>query len=390
MASIRTVRRSPYYIACITLPSGKRTTRTTGIRNDGRPASYAKALRFAQELESDHARQVDARKAARVIKELFEERTGRALPSATVTGWARQWLEQKEGRASPASIDAYRHLTNSFLRWLGEPLVESQCEGTRDIVTITEDDIRAWCSAERSQVSPRTVNNGLRALRMLFHGAVRAGLISSNPAEDVTPLKSRPQRRRPFTVDELRKLVAVADDEWQSMIRVALYTGGQRLKDVALMRWEWFDFSGRELRFETSKTGKALALPLSRHLVAALLPRVKPIGYLHPGCAGIVESSHGRTNKLSAAFHEIMATAGLVESRRGHRKVEDREGRKRPRSEISFHSLRDTATSLLKSSGVSGPVVEEFVGHDSPAMNRIYTKIDWQALDAAAGRLPEI
>lgn len=39
---------------------------------------------------------------------------------------------------------------------------------------------------------------------------------------------------------------------------------------------------------------------------------------------------------------------------------------------------------MMKNSGVSSAVVEEFVGHDSKEMNRVYTHIDFQTLKKAA------
>jgi integrase len=40
--------------------------------------------------------------------------------------------------------------------------------------------------------------------------------------------------RRPFTIDELRAVLEVADDEWKSLIKFGLYTG-QRLADIAAL-----------------------------------------------------------------------------------------------------------------------------------------------------------
>ena len=52
-------------------------------------------------------------------------------------------------------------------------------------------------------------------------------------------------------------------------------------------------------------------------------------------------------------------------------------------SKISFHSL-------LKNAGVSPAIAEEFVGHDSTEMNRVYTHIENKAMKAAADLLPDV
>ena len=46
------------------------------------------------------------------------------------------------------------------------------------------------------------------------------------------------------------------------------------------------------------------------------------------------------------------------------------------RSEVTFQSLRHTATSLLKNAGVSEAVARDIIGHESAAISRHYTHID--------------
>jgi hypothetical protein len=70
---------------------------------------------------------------------------------------------------------------------------------------------------------------------MLFKAAKRDSYIIENPAEDVEILKDRDNdgnARRPLTIPEIRAVLAVADPEWQSLIKFGLYTG-QRLGDLA-------------------------------------------------------------------------------------------------------------------------------------------------------------
>jgi integrase len=63
---------------------------------------------------------------------------------------------------------------------------------------------------------------------------------------------------------------------------------------------------------------------------------------------------------------------------------------KRAPSQLSFHSLRHTAVSLLKDAGIPQAVVQEFIGHDSEQMSALYTHVGREALERAAAALPEI
>ena len=58
--------------------------------------------------------------------------------------------------------------------------------------------------------------------------------------------------------------------------------------------------------------------------------------------------------------------------------------------DVSFHSLRHTAVSLMKDAGVPDAVVMELVGHESSAMSHRYTHVGKESLAKAAAALPEL
>ena len=162
---------------------------------------------------------------------------------------------------------------------------------------------------------------------MLFLSARRDGLITDNPAEDVKTVAQRGEKRsrRPFSLDELRSVLSVADDEWRSMILFGLYTGA-RLSDVASLTWENVDLAARELRFIAKKTGKRIILPLDGPLAAhseTLAAADSPRTPLHPRAFSIVEKQ-GKTGHLSNQFTDLLAQAGL-RKKQPHRKTEDKE-----------------------------------------------------------------
>jgi integrase len=69
--------------------------------------------------------------------------------------------------------------------------------------------------------------------------------------------------QKPFTVDELRSILGAADAEWQSLIKFGLYTG-QRLADLAALRWTQIDLERDEIRLATRKTAKSCLFRLRR------------------------------------------------------------------------------------------------------------------------------
>ena len=87
-----------------------------------------------------------------------------------------------------------------------------------------------------------------------------------------------------------------------------------------------------------------------------------------------------------------MAAAGLVQSRGDHKKKAGKSGRgmRRQLSDISFHALRHTATSILKNAGVNEAVVMDIIGHESESISRNYTHISMASKRAAVDQMPDV
>lgn len=92
--------------------------------------------------------------------------------------------------------------------------------------------------------------------------------------------------------------------------------------------------------------------------------------------------------KVSASFRRLLARLGLVQSVKMAQKSTVK-GRRRV-NEVSFHSFRHTATSMLKNAGVSDSVTRDIVGHESQAVSENYTHIDESTKRAAMEKLPGV
>ncbi len=182
----------------------------------------------------------------------------------------------------------------------------------------------------------------------------------------------------------------VADDEWRGMILFGFYIG-QRLGDIASLTRQKLDLERAEIKLRTDKTGRLQILPLA----APLLKYVKklrlandPNTPLFPRAFAIVERQ-GRTGNLSNQFHKILVAVGLAEKRSHHGTGKGRNA-SRKLNDVSFHSLRHTATTQLKAAGISDAIAREFVGHDSEEISNSYTHIPTEILREAAKKLPDI
>ena len=308
------------------------------------------------------------------------------MPNSSFKLLAETWLHQKRAEVSESTCRRYREKLTDFALHLGP-----KADGPLN--AITKHDILAWRDLESDRISASTVNASLKILRIFFGAAHREGILIDNPAEAVARLKQSGKcARRPFTMDEIRRLLQVANAEWKSMILFGLYTG-QRLGDIAQLRWHQVDLENKELRLTTSKTSRHQKIPLPPPLqsfIRSMDGTPQGGAPVHSSASAIV-SGQKRVGTLSRQFRDLMVKAGL-RPREKHRKGKDTHGKqgKRQESEISFHSLRHTTTSLLKNAGVSPAVAEEFVGHNSAEMNRHYTHIELDAMRKAAETLPDV
>ena len=164
---------------------------------------------------------------------------------------------------------------------------------------------------------------------------------------------------------------------------------GQRLGDLAKLTWRAVDLDTGEVAFSTRKTGRRVVLPLVQPLadyLASLPASDNPNAFIFPGAA-----SAKRTASLSNQFRDILVAAALVEPRpRGHKSTGKGRDQAREASEISFHSLRHSAVTMLKAAGVSDFIAREIVGHESAAVSRQYTHLTTDDKRAAMRRLPDV
>jgi integrase len=382
MASLRKHPRSPFWFACYTLPDGRRTQRSTGTAD--RRQALTVALKYEDAAREASAGRFVESRARKVIADIYSLANTEVLPSSSTRAFLKVWLDRKSLEADEATHQRYTGVIDQFLDHIGS-------KADVDIKKITPTDVAGFRDDAAKRLAVGMANLMLKILRSVFTTARREGLIDDNPAERVTILKrQKGSERRPFTLPELKRIIEHADDEWRGMILFGLYTG-QRLGDIAALTWQNVDLDREEIRFTTGKTGRRQILPLAGPLlkyVEALPSSDDPAAPLFPSASGVLQRQ-GRAGNLSNQFHQILVNAGYADKRSHHSTGKGRNAA-REQNEISFHSLRHTATTLLKAAGVSDAVAREFIGHDSPTVSQHYTHIPTKTLRQAAKKLPDI
>ena len=390
MSSIHRQPGRPYWFCAFSIwnpetRTGRRVFRSTKTSDKKQALEICRAWHKAAlkarngKLSVDAAREV----IAQGVSDVFTATNLESMPSASIKSWCETWTEAKAIETEESTYLRYKRVIERFIGFLGE------AKSKRDLSTLQTSDIARFRDREGKELSRSTANLNVKVLRMCFGEAVRQGLLTVNPAARVKLLKSsKESKRRAFTLPEIKRILkACGDDiEWRGLILFGLYLG-QRLGDLAKLTWRSVDLDSGEIAFTTRKTGRRIVLPLVQPLVDYLsgLPASdNPNAHIFPNSA-----KHKRTASLSNQFRHIMADAGLVEPREREKTKQGRD-QARETSELSFHSLRHSAVTMLKAAGVSDFIAREIVGHESAAVSRQYTHLSTDDKRTAMQRLPDV
>ncbi len=379
MASLWKHPESKYWTACYTDKDGRQRKQSTKIAATEK--NRRAAMLVADELEKAHKRRMTTSQIVRMCGGLVKELTDQEVSSVTTGDFLDGYVKRRSREVSKATLAAYKGAATRFKTWLGE-------SAAMELFRIEKRHGVEFRDHIANSLNPNTVNHTIKVLRVFFTDAKRDGLIFDNPFQDVPLLRKERNEnaRRGFKVEEIHAVVReVTGTEWVSLIRFGLYTG-QRLGDLAGLRWSAVDLAHDEIRFTTAKTGRVvivpLCTPLKKHLLSLPAGDV-PDAPVHPRAAEMGVSH------LSREFGEVLARCGF-RVKANHDKAKNGRASRRELNALSFHSLRHSAVSMMKNAGISPAVVQDLVGHDSAEMSAHYTHIESEAKRRALDTLPVI
>jgi integrase len=380
----------PFWLAAFTMwdpetGTSKRVLRSTYTSNRKQALEIERAWRKSAsearhgELTANRARQVIAEGVADVMR--FAK--SRVMARYSIKGWMDNWLESKKSEVERSTLTRYKGVIDRFIAFLG-----AKC--SRDLGALDSGDVLEFRDDEAKHVARETANLAVKVLRICFGDALKQGVSSGNPAAGVKMLKgSKESRRRAFTLDEVKRILRACehDQEWYGLVLFGLYLG-QRLGDLARLTWRAVNLDSGEVSFVTQKTGRRINIPMMQPVIDYLttLPASDdPNAFIFPNAA-----AHRHVASLSNEFREILTDAGLVEVRRYTRSKTKGASGPRELSEISFHSLRHSAVTMLKAAGVSDFIAREIVGHESAAVSRQYSHLSSDHKRQAMKNLPDV
>lgn len=324
----------------------------------------------AADKEGVHALKVKA-----TITKLANEEV-REVPS--VKKFLNDYIASREGQLSKGTLVNSKTAIRLFLEHLGK-------KSSQPISSIKRSDVKDFVNEQVKHVRKKTVQKYMTSLSPAFMAALDSEIIDKNPFFRIKVPDSQAFEdtdKEAFTIEEITRMLQELPSEWKSMVFFSLYTGGQRLGDIATLTWEQIDIESGMIILRTAKTKRPMRIPI----VATLSEHIKTLSrngiYVHPIAARRYERN-GSAN-LSEQFRKELEFSGIVP------KLQSTNGsRARTVSPKSFHCLRATAATLLHTSGVDAALAREVVGHDSKKAHQLYIRPDDEQRRVALEKLAE-
>ena len=230
MASLRKHPKSPFWFACITLPDGRQTQRSTKLTD------RKKAQQFAEKLEEAGRGKLAEKQARKIIAEIYQMVNRDAMPGSKARDFFTKWVENKRRETAESTARRYHDVVQHFIAALGK-------KTDADVNDISRADVIGFRDDLNNRLTASSANHAVKIVRMALKDALVAELVDRNVAVGVKRVKHQGEinARRPFTVPELKKILCkVKGDEWEGLVLFGIYTG-QRLRDIANLTWQNLD-----------------------------------------------------------------------------------------------------------------------------------------------------
>lgn len=358
-------RRGKYWHAWFRTAKGERASRST------KQTDKRKALEVAANWDAAAKGQLSATQIQEVMADMYREATGTEAPNYTVREYLNKWCKDKAARGAIRAADKYSQIVREFLAHLGP-------DADQPLRQLTQLDLSEFVIACGQKARARTANKKLTLLASALRDAWSEDYMPTDICKRLKKIKlqeQEPMRREPFTQVQVNNIIAKADGEWKGITTLGAYTG-QRLGDI--VNFCWGNVAENFLVFTSRKTKRKMRVPLHEKAqvwLAANRGKNTPEMPLFPLSLAKFEKHRGNVARLSDEFHSLLYELKYAEKRTHHTHGNGRSSQ-RAFSPLSFHSFRHFFTSLLHRCGVAPAIVRDIIGHESEAVNRMYTKID--------------
>jgi integrase len=304
----------------------------------------------------------------------------------TVGDWLELWTQTTKAEVSPKSHERYAEIVRCYLK-PGLGSIQLQRLSPSDIQ-------KAYNNFDRNP-SPRTRRHIHRILKSALARAVEQQALPRNPADAVKRLpKVEAEPITVLTVEQstrLLKAIRHTTVYWPTLIALAT---GMRRGEILALRWKNLDLENGTvrvmgsleqtkagLRFKSTKTDKARAVPLPKFAINELRSwkRQQAENLLRLGIRqrqeGLVcAREDGEPKQPASLTNEFTYLIGRVKDL----------------PKVRFHDLRHSHATQLLAAGVHPKIVQERLGHSTITTTMdLYSHVSETIQSDATARLDE-
>lgn len=302
------------------------------------------------------------------LAELKQLRDSGQVPtkrSQTVADLLQSWIDFKTANSSisAATIDQYRYTIVHLVSELGEVKLDR----------LTAEAVDKFLTLKLQEgLSTRYVKLMRSVLSMALQQGVRWKLVSSNVAQDTSPVKQKRSQGRALSEEEANQLFEAAQEDRLEALWVLLLSLGLRRGEALALRWSDFERKSKTLSitrnrkkdgtkvvFGDLKTANSKrVIPLPEFLIEALEAHRK---------SQTAEKEHLLSLGVQWAEPDAMFTSvwGYYLDPDNASKLFKSLASKAGIGDWHLHELRHSAATFMLTKGVPLEVVADILGHSS-------------------------
>jgi integrase len=279
---------------------------------------------------------------------------------------------QSKCAAKPATLRYYRY---------GVSELQASDFASLDLSEITDQHAGQF-AAKRANLSPSTVNCGLRTLRRALYLAFEWGKLDRMP--QVTLARGERQRERVLSDSEVEAYLAACAQPWRDAATIMLGTG-MRPSEVFSLRWESVHLNGKGGLLQVAQ-GKSRAakrmLPMVPRVYSVLKARRTAEEQPENGWVFSAKTKSGHLEGYCAKNQHSAALKTI-------RKAAEEAGCETPIQAFPPYTLRHTALTRLAEAGCDAHTLARIAGHSSILITQRYVHPGTDAVERAFAALPE-
>lgn len=253
-------------------------------------------------------------------------------------------VKKLEGLAI-GSLENYKNVIIDFSRYIFKPVNQ-----------IDTMDIRKYLATKHGLVKASTLNSKLSKLRGFFDWLYNEGYIENNPAKNVAPIKTEKRERKGLTLEQMELLRASCETKREKAIVEFLYTTGCRVSEVTEVDISDLDFNEMSL-YVIGKGNKERKV------------------YFNERAKVILKDYLASRSDDSPALFSTYRSPSRLGRNSILREISKVGKRMSPPLRTYPHLLRHTFATHAINAGIPIEVVQQLLGHESPATTAIYAKV---------------